>query len=193
MCRVRCSCPWLPCPTTLDVFASDAPTYVICKTGARSYRACEFLEDQGLEAINVEGGTMAWIISGRDDGGRGPTCVTYRWVDSQVEFEALIDRLVAEPRYALDTEFHRERTYFPKLALMQFAVDSETTLVDPLAVDLGALRRLFASDAVAVLHAAQQDLDVLTHACGAVPAHMYDTQLASGFLGLQHTVARRRC
>ena len=67
--------------------------------------------------------------------------MTYRWVDSQVEFEALIDRLVTEPRYALDTEFHRERTYFPKLALMQFAVDSETTLVDPLAVDLGALRR----------------------------------------------------
>ena len=89
----------------------------------------------------------------------------------------------AEPRYALDTEFHRERTYFPKLALMQFATTDETTLVDPLAVDLSALRRLFASPAVAVLHAAQQDLDVLTHACGAVPAQMYDTQLASGFLG----------
>ena len=34
-----------------------------------------------------------------------------------------------------------------------------------------------------MLHAAQQDLDVLTHACGAVPSKMYDTQLASGFLG----------
>jgi ribonuclease D len=109
--------------------------------------------------------------------------VTYRWVDSQSDFDALIDRLVVHPRYALDTEFHRERTYFPKLALMQFATGDETTLVDPLAVDLTALRRLFASDAVAVLHAAQQDLDVLTHACGAVPARMYDTQLASGFLG----------
>jgi ribonuclease D len=109
--------------------------------------------------------------------------VTYRWVDSQSDFDALIDRLVVHPRYALDTEFHRERTYFPKLALMQFATGDETTLVDPLAVDLTALRRLFASDAVAVLHAAQQDLDVLTHACGAVPTRMYDTQLASGFLG----------
>jgi ribonuclease D len=109
--------------------------------------------------------------------------VTYRWVDSQSEFEALVDRLVGLPRYALDTEFHRERTYFPKLALMQFASSDETTLVDPLAVDLAALRRLFASPAVAVLHAAQQDLDVLTHACGAVPSQMYDTQLASGFLG----------
>lgn len=109
--------------------------------------------------------------------------MTYRWVDSQPEFEQLIDRLCIEPRYALDTEFHRERTYFPKLALMQFAARGENTLVDPLAVDLSALHRLFNSDAVAVLHAAQQDLDVLTHACGAVPAKMYDTQLASGFLG----------
>ncbi|HEY0520093.1 MAG TPA: HRDC domain-containing protein [Ilumatobacteraceae bacterium] len=109
--------------------------------------------------------------------------MTYSWVDTQSEFDALIDRLIEQPRYALDTEFHRERTYFPKLALMQFATADETMLVDPLAVDLSALRRLFASDTVAVLHAAQQDLDVLTHACGAVPAHMYDTQLAAGFLG----------
>jgi ribonuclease D len=109
--------------------------------------------------------------------------VTYRWIDSQADFEALTDRLRTEPRYALDTEFHRERTYFPKLALMQFATDAETCLVDPLAVDLAPLRRLFDSDAVAVLHAAQQDLDVLTHACGAVPSKIYDTQLASGFLG----------
>jgi ribonuclease D len=109
--------------------------------------------------------------------------VTHRWVDTQAEFEALVDHLASTPRYALDTEFHRERTYFPKLALMQFAAAGETTLVDPLAVDLTALRRLFATGNVAVLHAAQQDLDVLTHACGAVPAKIYDTQLASGFLG----------
>jgi len=109
--------------------------------------------------------------------------VKFRWVDTQAEFDALVDRLSAEPRYALDTEFHRERTYFPKLALMQFAVDGETTLVDPLAVDLSSLRSLFVSDALAVVHAAQQDLDVLTHACGAVPKRLYDTQLASGFLG----------
>jgi ribonuclease D len=110
--------------------------------------------------------------------------VNHRWVDTQTEFDALIDHLCAEPRYALDTEFHRERTYFPKLALMQFATEGGvTTLVDPLAVDLSSLRRLFASDAVAVVHAAQQDLDVLTHSCGAVPAKLYDTQLASGFLG----------
>ena len=52
-------------PAALGQFAADAPTYVICKTGARSYRACEYLADQGLEGINIEGGIMAWIISGR--------------------------------------------------------------------------------------------------------------------------------
>ncbi|MGZ4679792.1 MAG: ribonuclease D, partial [Ilumatobacteraceae bacterium] len=114
--------------------------------------------------------------------------MNHRWVDTQTDFDELIDSLCAEPRYALDTEFHRERTYFPKLALMQFATDGgQTTLVDPLAVDLAPLRRLFASDALAVLHAAQQDLDVLTHSCGAVPARLYDTQLASGFLGYSTT------
>ena len=110
--------------------------------------------------------------------------MNHRWVDTQTDFDALIDHLCTESRYALDTEFHRERTYFPKLALMQFATEGgQASLVDPLAVDLSSLRRLFASDAVAVLHAAQQDLDVLTHSCGAVPARLYDTQLASGFLG----------
>ena len=110
--------------------------------------------------------------------------MNHRWVETQTDFDALIDHLCTESRYALDTEFHRERTYFPKLALMQFATEGgQASLVDPLAVDLSSLRRLFASDAVAVLHAAQQDLDVLTHSCGAVPARLYDTQLASGFLG----------
>jgi rhodanese-related sulfurtransferase len=39
---------------------------VICKTGARSMRACEFLATQGIDAVNVAGGTLAWIRSGRD-------------------------------------------------------------------------------------------------------------------------------
>jgi ribonuclease D len=109
--------------------------------------------------------------------------VTYTWIDTQPAFEALVDRLCAQPRYALDTEFHRERTYFPKLALIQLASADEIAIVDPLAVDLSPMRRLFACGNLAVLHAAQQDLDVLTHACGSIPGRLYDTQLAAGFLG----------
>ncbi len=109
--------------------------------------------------------------------------MTHTWIADQAAFDALVDRLCEEPIYALDTEFHRERTYFPKLALLQLASTGEIALVDPLAVDVRGLRRLFAGRNVAVLHAAQQDLDVLHHACGAVPEVLYDTQLASGFLG----------
>jgi len=109
--------------------------------------------------------------------------VTYRWIDSSDEVAGYVERVLAEPRYALDTEFHRERTYFPKLALVQIAAAGEIVLIDPLACDLSPLKQLFAGDPVCVAHAAQQDLDVLTHAVGAVPRHLYDTQLAAGFLG----------
>ncbi len=109
--------------------------------------------------------------------------MTYRWIDASEELAEYIEGLGAEGRYALDTEFHRERTYFPKLALLQIAAAGEIVLIDPLACDLSPLKQLFASDAVAVVHAAQQDLDVLTHAVGSVPLHLYDTQLAAGFLG----------
>jgi rhodanese-related sulfurtransferase len=57
--------PLATVPDALDQFPSGETTYVICKSGGRSYRACEFLVDQGLDVVNVEGGTMAWIISGR--------------------------------------------------------------------------------------------------------------------------------
>lgn len=109
--------------------------------------------------------------------------MTYRWISTTAELSDYVDRVLAEPRYALDTEFHRERTYFPKLALVQIAAAGEIVLVDPLACDLAPLRTLFDSEVLAVLHAAQQDLDVLTHAVGAVPRRLYDTQLAAGFLG----------
>jgi ribonuclease D len=109
--------------------------------------------------------------------------VTFRWVDDDADLRELIDELIVEPRYALDTEFHRERTYFPRLALVQVAWPGGIALVDPLAVSPELFGKLFDSDAVAVLHAAQQDLDVLGHAVGAVPRVIYDTQIAAGFIG----------
>jgi ribonuclease D len=109
--------------------------------------------------------------------------VSFRWVGDDAELRDLIDALIVEPRYALDTEFHRERTYFPRLALVQVAWPGGIALVDPLAVSPELFGKLFDSDAVAVLHAAQQDLDVLGHAVGAVPRVIYDTQIAAGFIG----------
>ena len=107
----------------------------------------------------------------------------FRWVDTDRELDSVIDALIAEPRYALDTEFHRERTFFPALALVQVAWPGDLVLIDPLAVDISKLAELFGRGGEAVLHAAQQDLDVLTHAVGAVPERLFDTQIAAGFLG----------
>jgi len=113
--------------------------------------------------------------------------ITYRWIEQQADLDELIATLLVEPRYALDTEFHRERTYFPKLALVQVAWRTadgqQLALVDPLAVDVTPFGKLFSSDSLCVIHAAQQDLDVLTHAVGSVPTRMFDTQLAAGFVG----------
>ncbi len=114
-------------------------------------------------------------------GGNPRTEIT--WVDDDDALAVIVDQLVEQPRYAIDTEFHREQTYFPRLALVQLGWPGGTALVDPLAVGPGQLTRLFASEAVAVLHAAQQDLDVLGHAIGAVPRRIYDTQIAASFVG----------
>lgn len=118
-----------------------------------------------------------------------PPEIDYRWIDDQTDLDEVVDELVELPRYALDTEFHRERTYYPKLALVQIAwhradgSGQASVLIDPLAVDVSVFARLFATDSLCVIHAAQQDLDVLTHAVGSVPEKMFDTQLAGGFIG----------
>lgn len=50
----------------VDQFRGDGPVYVICRSGGRSMRACELLADEGVAAVNVAGGTMGWVTSGRD-------------------------------------------------------------------------------------------------------------------------------
>ncbi len=108
-----------------------------------------------------------------------------RWnlVDDAPGLEALLAELSDVDAYAIDTEFHRERTYFPRLALVQIAWQGGLSLVDPLAVDVAPLAELLGGDALAVLHAADQDLEVLELACGAKPKAIFDTQVCAGFLG----------
>lgn len=106
-----------------------------------------------------------------------------RWVDTERALDEVVAAAAAAPAYALDTEFHRERSYYPQLALVQLHWDGQTALIDPLAVDVGPLCTLLAGPGLAVLHAAQQDLEVLSRACGTLPARLFDTQLAAGFLG----------
>ena len=105
-------------------------------------------------------------------------------VTTAADLDFLCTEISTAPFYALDTEFHTERTYFPQLALIQLAWADKVALVDPLAVDPRPLSKVFSGPGVAVAHAAEQDIDVLEKACGAVPGTVFDTQIVAGFLGL---------
>jgi len=110
------------------------------------------------------------------------------WIDTDAGLAALVEELSTVDRYALDTEFHREKTYWPKVALLQVAWENTEgqiaiALVDPLAIDMTPFAALFAGPGLAVMHAASQDIEVFEHSIGAVPSHLFDTQIAAGFLG----------
>lgn len=116
----------------------------------------------------------------RDDS--GPSLgIESRWVSEQDEFDELVEELTTEPVFGVDTEFHREKTFFPQLALVQIAWRDERALVDPLEVDLSPFAEALQGTSTVVMHAASQDLEVLSLACGAIPRNLFDTQIAAAF------------
>ena len=109
----------------------------------------------------------------------------YELIESAEALDDVVAELLDEPRYAIDTEFHRERTYYPQLALIQIAWPGSLVLIDPLAVDVEPLGDVLAGSGTAVLHAASQDLEVLELATGTAPHAMFDTQVAAAFIGMR--------
>jgi ribonuclease D len=102
------------------------------------------------------------------------------------ELQELCVALAREPFVALDTEFMRDRTYFPKLCLIQLAGEERHAAVDPLAsgLDLAPLFELLADPAVLkVFHAARQDIEIFFNLTGRVPAPLFDTQIAAMVCG----------
>ena len=85
----------------------------------------------------------------------------------------------------VDTEFFRERTYYPLPALVQVADADGVALVDPLEIsDFTPLAELLTDQSVVkVMHACGEDLDVLERLTGATPRHVFDTQRAGAFAG----------
>lgn len=57
--------PLATVPDRIADIPASGPVYVVCRSGGRSRKACEFLRARGVDAINVGGGTLAWIESGR--------------------------------------------------------------------------------------------------------------------------------
>lgn len=105
------------------------------------------------------------------------------WIDDDATFADIVDELTQVELFGVDTEFHREKTYYPQLALVQLAWGDKRALVDPLAVDLAPFAAALTGPATVVMHAAMQDLEVLHRSCGVLPRDLFDTQLAAAFAG----------
>ena len=99
--------------------------------------------------------------------------------------DTLLDEIRHAGRFALDTEFVSERTYRPRLALVQIATPDRVAAIDPLAIeDLDALWRLVADPAVVtVVHGGEQEARFCRLATGCLPTAYVDVQLAAGFAG----------
>ncbi|HSH43340.1 MAG TPA: ribonuclease D [Arenicellales bacterium] len=107
-------------------------------------------------------------------------------IDTQTRLDETCRRLAGESAIGVDTEFLRVRTYYPKLALMQFSTADSVCCVDPLAdgLRLDALWEVLADQGVLkVMHAARQDVEVLLRAAGVMPQPLFDTQIAAALVG----------
>ena len=106
-------------------------------------------------------------------------------VSSGAGLRSALDGARGSGRLALDTEFLRERTYRSRLCLVQIATPESLSLIDPLAkVDLAPLAELVADPSVeVVVHAGRQDFELFYERFGALPANVFDVQIAAGFVG----------
>jgi ribonuclease D len=99
---------------------------------------------------------------------------------------ALCDRLAGESFVTVDTEFMREKTYWPELCVVQLAGTQDVAVVDALApgLDLAPLGKLMATPGITkVFHAARQDVEIFLQLFGAVPVELFDTQIAAMVAG----------
>ncbi|ALP39895.1 ribonuclease D [Aeromonas schubertii] len=107
----------------------------------------------------------------------------YQLIFEQPRLEAYLAELADGP-LAIDTEFVRTRTYYPQLGLFQSYDGHQLALIDPLAVDMSPLWKILGEPGrLSVLHASGEDLELIQHEAGHLPALMHDTQLAAAFLG----------
>ncbi len=108
-------------------------------------------------------------------------------IENTQDLNDFIDKIKTSDFIAIDTEFIREKTYYPKLCLIQISDDTHEAIIDPLAddIDLSDLFDLMQDDnIVKVFHAGRQDIEIFYNLTGKIPKPIFDTQIAgmvSGF------------
>ena len=109
----------------------------------------------------------------------------FTFIDTDSQLVAFCNQAASARILAVDTEFMRERTYYPRLCLLQVATPEHIACIDPLALgSLDPLWKLFENDeCVKILHAARQDIEVIYQASGSILAPVFDTQVAAALCG----------
>lgn len=113
-------------------------------------------------------------------------------ISSSQDLKRLCESLAHQPFITIDTEFMREKTYFPKLCLIQISdPEKNAVAIDPLAkgIDLKPLFKLLQNEKVLkIFHAGRQDLEIFYHLDGTVPKPFFDTQIAAMVCGFGDSV-----
>ena len=108
-------------------------------------------------------------------------------ITSQSDLDKALTQISSGSMFAIDTEFLREKTYYPQLCLIQIAGNGVVFGIDPLAasLDLSGLWALLSDETITkVFHAGRQDIEIFYHLTGAVPTNIFDTQIAAMVCGL---------
>ncbi len=113
-------------------------------------------------------------------------------ITDQDDLELACERLARGSFICVDTEFHRETTYWPELCLIQASCEDYEVMIDPMSddLDIGPFLQLIADPSrPKVFHAARQDLEIFNRLIGHPPAPVFDTQIAAMALGIGDSIS----
>ncbi|MCF6328323.1 MAG: ribonuclease D [Henriciella sp.] len=113
-------------------------------------------------------------------------------VTDQSELEDVCGRLSEGEFICVDTEFHRESTYWPELCLIRASCPGFEVIIDPMHddLDIAPLLTLLAEESrPKVFHAARQDMEIFNRLIGHPPGPIFDTQIAAMALGIGDSIS----
>jgi ribonuclease D len=116
------------------------------------------------------------------------------FIDDNIAFSSYCETLVNKPVFALDTEFLRVNTFYPKPGLFQLNDGEQVVLVDPCAItDWKLFKAILVNPSqVKVLHACDEDIELLYHFLHIEPQNVFDTQVAAAFCGYDFCMGYQR-
>lgn len=114
------------------------------------------------------------------------------FIEDTPSLQKLCKTLSKEVFLAIDTEFVREKTYYPKLCLIQVGYSTDAAIIDPLApnIDLKPFLKLLSNkNILKIFHSGRQDIEIFYHLTGKTPKPVFDTQIAASVCGFGHSIS----